>query len=289
VWGNDGTGRFTLHGEYRMGPTPEIGYSISMAVALADLDGDGDLDAYVANCCRNQWSMSGANQIRAQGFADAHNHVWWNDGDGRFADSGQRLGNWATGALALGDLDGDGDLDAFEVNRATQAEANVGDPRDMVWLNDGSGQFADTGQRLDEADGYAVALGDLDGDGDLDAWVGNAYHGPANSVWLNDGRGQFADSGQRLGEGNTRRVLLDDVDGDGDLDALADNRDFGQLWTNDGAGRFIPVDRRFNWDPPYAVDLGDVDGDGDVDVFAIRFSGKVLIWRNDGTGRFRRP
>ena len=42
----------------------------------------------------------------------------------------------------------------------------------------------------------AVALGDLDGDGDLDAWVANGSWGDQpNRVWLNDGKGQFTDSG----------------------------------------------------------------------------------------------
>jgi len=38
-----------------------------------------------------------------------------------------------------------------------------------------------------------VTLGDLDGDGDLDAWVANLSQ--ANRVWLNDGSGTFTDSG----------------------------------------------------------------------------------------------
>ncbi|MFN2197141.1 MAG: S8 family serine peptidase, partial [Anaerolineales bacterium] len=47
---------------------------------------------------------------------------------------------------------------------------------------------------------YAVALHDLDGDGDLDAFIGNTsyYDNPANTVWLNVGAGNFTDTGQRL-------------------------------------------------------------------------------------------
>ena len=44
-----------------------------------------------------------------------------------------------------------------------------------------------------------MELGDIDNDGDLDAFVGNDFRTPG-AVWLNDGSGTFHDSGQRLGE-----------------------------------------------------------------------------------------
>lgn len=84
--------------------------------------------------------------------------------------------------VALGDVDGDGDLDALlgtqEVNK--------------IWLNDGQGNFQWNGQRLGVA-GDHVALGDVDGDGDVDAFVGHR-------LWLNDGRGVFGERGRIVGQ-----------------------------------------------------------------------------------------
>ncbi len=142
---NDGSGLMTDSGQY-------LGDETTLGAALADLDGDGDLDAFTAN-------------------HDA-NFVWVNDGSGTFADSGQRLGTQDSISVALGDVDGDGDVDAFVGNYGG----------DRIWLNDGTGSFFSGGLLLGALDAVDVALADLDGDGDLDAWVGN---NGGNMVWLN--------------------------------------------------------------------------------------------------------
>jgi hypothetical protein len=196
---------------------------------LGDLDGDGDLDAFVANGSFND---------------DQANEVWLNDGAGIFSSPYSGLGGGRSTALDLGDVDGDGDLDAFITNREGQANE--------VWLNDGRGLFGDSDQRLGEGDSWDVRLGDLDGDGDLDAWVANANlygeEGGANRIWLNDGAGAFTPTDQRLGSSVSLGVNLGDLDGDGDLDAFVGNAatdvaggEPNRVWLNSPARLFLPI------------------------------------------------
>jgi hypothetical protein len=198
VWLNDGVGSFTDSGQ-------RLGTSASSDVVLADVDGDGDLDAFVAN------------------QADSTHHplpnaVWLNDGRAGFTHSGQAIGNACSYSVQLGDLDGDGDLDAFVAN---SSHARLSDPSNKVWFGDGASGFFDSGQKLGMVYSLAAVLGDLDGDGDLDAYVGN--YRDADRVWLNDGRGRFLDSGLRLGNSNGHDIVLGDLDGDGDLAAFVVN------------------------------------------------------------------
>ena len=158
-------------------------------------------------------------------------HVWQfrtsvSTASGIFGHSGQNLGTQKTFDAALGDLDGNGELDAFVVNLS---EGN------SVWLNNG-GKFTDAEQALGDHASADVSLGDLDRDGDLDAFVANVNQG--NRVWLNEG-GIFSDSGQHLGNHWSLGATLGDLDGDGDLDAFVANDEEGnRVWFNDGDGRF---------------------------------------------------
>jgi hypothetical protein len=54
----------------------------------------------------------------------------------------------------------------------------------QVWLNDGQGQLSLSGPAIGDENGTDASLGDLDGDGDLDALVANGL-GQPNRVWLN--------------------------------------------------------------------------------------------------------
>jgi hypothetical protein len=207
-----------------------------------------------------------------------------------FMDSEQRLGIEGSGDVALGDLDGDGDLDAFVANSSSiigvtgNREQIERDQPDMVWLNDGDGYFTDSGQRLGAAESSFVALGDLDGDGDLDALVLGSKTG---FVWLNDGRGIFSAVGElQIIDDYPRSLHLGDLDGDGDLDAVMGWEEEVQTWLNDGQAGFERAHASYNHPEHFAAALGDLDGDGDLDLFAGKLAEETIVWLNDGQGNF---
>ena len=203
--------------------------------------------------------------LRREGEGNAGNIIWFNDGLGQFTRAPCRW-DGAAAKLSLCDVDGDEDLDAFVVKSSTvytPSEANE------VWLNDGQGQFTDSGQRIVSPHSQAVALGDVDGDGDGDVVLANLD--ADNQIWLNDGHGVFTNSGSRW-ETARLNVALADFDGDDDLDAVftthLDGR--GGLWLNDGHGQFQAAQQGGTHLelPTTAAGLaaGDLDGDGDLDA-----------------------
>ena len=192
----------------------------------------------------------------------------------------QSLGNSNSQAVAVGDLDGDGFPDAFMANASPN----------LVWLNNGSGRFYDSGQTLDSRQSQAVALGDLDDDGDLDAFVGNAGS-QTNQIWLNNGQGDFSTSGApTLGNADTQAIALGDLNDDGFLDAFlgTNSGQDSQVWLNNGDGQFTQVTTQtFGTLDTQAVALGHLNGDNLLDVVLANGSGETnLIWLNNGDGTF---
>ncbi len=218
------------------------------AVALGDLDGDGDLDAFVACWLVIEHSgvyadtggiFDNSVQVYSGPYTENHtapNKIYFNDGSGHLFDSGQVLGNSASHAVALGDLDGDGDLDAFIGNR----------DEDELWINQGGaqagilGQFAVSDQRIANRSTQKIDLGDVDGDGDLDALLNVASRRSMDpELWLNDGNARFDPSWQKLQIPSMQVYTLGDLDNDGDLDIFAGSFDEGYgVRRNDGSGNF---------------------------------------------------
>ena len=201
-----------------------------------------------------------------------------------------------TRAVALGDVDGDGDLDAV----AGVYEPSPPGARVRLWLNDGEGHFADvTSARMPAVKTpltTCVALGDIDGDGDLDILEGNTSLSHVNHLFLNDGKGYFKDASSRLPYHHdvTRSLALCDVDFDGDLDIVVGNGDYmhpqvDRLYLNDGKGNFLDATSNIKATCKTAtssVVLGDIDGDGDPDLVEGNSSKNSRIYLNDGKGVF---
>ncbi len=263
-----------------------LGSSASADVALGDLDGDGDLDAFVAN-------GFGTNQP---------NTIWLNQtaqGAPATFELSASLGNSASAAVALGDLDGDGDLDAFVGNTFALIDGEITVQPNEVWLNQtaqGMPATFELGASLGNSTSFDVALGDLDGDGDLDAFVGNVLQ--SNLIWVNQGgiqggiSGDF-NQGPSVGSNPTGAVALGDLDGDGDLDAFVGNRNFpNEVWLNQSgaqggiAGLFSKTKVVGGNSDRLSVALGDLDNDGDLDTFVGNL-GPNKVWLNQNIGLTR--
>ena len=194
------------------------------------------------------------------------------------------LGNDDTREIALGDVDGDGDLDIAIANYNQQ---------NGVYLNDGSKVFASNNNFGTGTDAsHALALGDVDGDGDLDAVVGN--FGQQDVAYLNNGSGSFS-GGNNFGTGseNTHGLALGDVDGDGDLDVALGVDAIGgsgqsEVRLNDGSGNFTSGTRNIGTgtDNTKMVAFGDVDGDGDLDIAMGHNGHQNRVDFNNGEGYF---
>ena len=211
-----------------------------------------------------------------------------------------------TNYIAVGDIDGDGDLDiCFANGGGYSALGALLKPR--IYVNNGSGVFADeTDARAAGITGCfrSAEFGDVDRDGDLDLVLSQDFNRPARLL-INGGSGTFTDeSALRIPTGglSSARATFGDVDSDGDLDIALCNSGtssrFGtngqpRLWINGGAGVFtddtaarLPAG---NIAQQMDILFFDADGDLDLDLFVVTRAtspGQSRLWRNDGTGRF---
>ena len=226
-------------------------------------------------------------------MAANYNRVYLNNGSGYFVDvtvhllpgALQRRGSFLS--VALGDVDGNGVLDAVFGRRQA---------RSLLYLNDGTGALIER-EKIQHADEFTAGLAcaDVDGDGDQDVFLGNGLsRSEQNRLLLNDGNGFFSDvTATHLPAGAADQTLAaaaGDVDGDGDADLFVGNDGQSRLFLNDGAGGFadatathLPASSL----PVTALALGDVDSDGDVDaVLGGDVFGRKRLYLNTGNGVF---
>jgi hypothetical protein len=255
IYLNDGAGSFT-------GQDLSTDTHDTQSLALGDMDGDGDLDLMEGN----------------GGTSHKANFWFRNDGAGNFT-GGISLGTittHSTRSIALGDVDGDGDLDMIT--------GNYGD-NNQLHVNSGNGSFsAVLDLSPDTLQTTSVALGDIDNDGDLDLVTGN--YGERNRVYSNDGSGNFTGYNISNDSYQTRSVTLADIDEDGDLDMVAGNSNQqNRIYLNNG-GSFAGEAQSLISSPTESVVVGDVDGDGHPDIIAGNNNQKIRLYLNNATTGF---
>jgi len=215
--------------------------------ALADVDGDSDLDIALGN-------------------RFAQNLIYYNDGTGTSFPitttvcSDYDYETW-TMDLEFGDVDNDNDRDLVA----------AGNGPGYVCINDPPGTFTECRQFPYRPYTSSVALDDADGDGDLDIAMGNVDGDHPIEIYLNDGHGYF--TGPLL-VGPASDMTLDlawgDVDNDGDPDLAVVNYDQQNVvYFNDPvtATNSITFTRKlFFGTGSSSVAFGDVDNDGDLDL-----------------------
>ena len=251
---NNGTGSFApAANAFATPPLPDA--------VFADVDGDDDIDFFT-------------------GGPPSEDQLFFNDGSGRFVDLGAPVFEATTAyELSVGDWNGDGFDDLF----------GSGD----LLTNDGSGGFLDDSTLLPPgAFGTTSALADVDGDGDLDGFLGlSSGQTAAHQLLLNNGAAGFTDASNQLPPTTIepRGYAAADYDFDGDVDlAIANFGGIDQLWLNGGAGVFTDASTQL---PPVSADsssvtAGDVDGDGDLDLVVATWEGQNRLYRNNGAGTF---
>jgi|GEM_PF-1877012 len=152
--------------------------------------------------------------------------------------------------------------------------------------------FSHTDLLTQVANSQATAWGDIDGDGDDDLFVANAY-GVRNFLYNNNGYGGFSRISSRVcaPANNSYGGAWGDFDNDGDLDLyVANNGAENEFYQNDGSGGLTLVANSSVTeasDASYGASWCDYDNDGHLDLFVANSSGQNnALYHNNGDGSF---
>ncbi|MBL8695214.1 MAG: VCBS repeat-containing protein [Planctomycetes bacterium] len=258
---NDGSGGLGASATFPVGLEP-------VAIVGSDLDGDGDLDVVTANMSSSDLS------------------ILLGDGAGGLGAALSIALAAPPSSVAAGNLNSDGNMDLV---------AGIGafiTGHVAVLLGNGTGGFSSPATFAAGLYPQGLALGELNGDGNLDVAVAISG-GPQSHIGLavlfGNGAGGLG-SAQSIPIGLApRSIAIADLDGDGDRDLAAADAFASDVWmiTNNGAGGFGTPNGYATGSSPESVVLADLNGDGRPDgITANSASNDATILIGIGQSRF---
>ena len=313
LYRNNGDGTFT---DCTEAAGVANGDKVGAGASFLDIEGDGDLDLFVANYVKFTYDNHVLRHVRGLPmYSGPRDYEAWpdalyrNNGDGTFTDvsveAGITLPGSGMGMVCL-DFDDDADTDVYVCN---DVRGN------FLFQNDGKGRFQDVGLIAgiafnmygQENGSMGIDCGDYNNDGRLDLFMTD-YQGELPVLFENLGNGMFDDATLRTGAGAgampyvTWGVGFADFDNDGDRDIyfaaghIQDNieqaddrtaykiRNF--LMMNVDGKRFVDVsassgDGMLPVESSRGAAFDDLDNDGDIDAVILNSRQLPTILRND--------